>query len=357
MQHTVNIQNLPARDPAHGVEASGDGHVAFLLQNGLRAKREQFDADRVYFTNATCGDGADGHCLEDRRGNALVTAVLHAYNNHQDLVLSPNDIWNVVLLALSKHVNDNAERLRGQFVSHENQIGLTIVDVASSTASSLRMEKNWTEYKFFPRMLKEIQRMTIDGVVDLLRPDFSSTSPADEIFSIATVMDSFQQYFTYTRMISRCGINNVRFMGTLEDWQKLRQKTAELIKYSVLGPFDTWTTYVERVVTILDKFVETYQGTVDLEFWNTIVATEAVRRQSGRGLANIEGWILHFLGIYTKIDIDKIPEKTISVPITLINQVTDEEKLLTLLGGFSGVQYKDGAYRPQLGLVLYEFRN
>lgn len=39
--------------------------------------------------------------------------------------------------------------------------------------------------------------------------------------------------------------------------------------------------YIEHVKIILDKFVDTYQGNVDLDFWNTIMSTEKQRIGSG----------------------------------------------------------------------------
>jgi len=69
-------------------------------------------------------------------------------------------------------------------------------------------------------------------------------------------------------------------MGTLEDWTRLRDKTAALAKYA-LAAGDKWAVYIDRVLVILDKFVDTYQGRVDVAFWNTIVATEQIRIGSG----------------------------------------------------------------------------
>jgi hypothetical protein len=130
-----------------------------------------------------------------------------AYQNHKDVILSPDDFWNMIMIMFSKHVNQNAEVLRSQFVAHEGQKKLTIIDYADSVERSLEMEREW-ESGFFTQIMEQIRANTNEGVADALKADFSTTTPFEEIFSIATVMDSFQKYFTYSRCICACGKKN-----------------------------------------------------------------------------------------------------------------------------------------------------
>jgi hypothetical protein len=58
--------------------------------------------------------------------HALFTAFLRAYNSHEDIVLSPDDIWLMICIYFSKYVNENAEQLRTIFVDHEGKKTLTI---------------------------------------------------------------------------------------------------------------------------------------------------------------------------------------------------------------------------------------
>jgi len=53
--------------------------------------------------------------------NSFYGAFLHAYNHHEDIILSPDDIMMCVALNFSKYVNDNAEELRKYFVNHEEK--------------------------------------------------------------------------------------------------------------------------------------------------------------------------------------------------------------------------------------------
>ncbi|CAF1294235.1 unnamed protein product [Rotaria sordida] len=64
-------------------------------------------------------------------GHGLFTACLNAYNSHEDIVLSPDDVWLVITIYFAKYVNENAEKLRHLFVDHEGKVKLTIRQVQS----------------------------------------------------------------------------------------------------------------------------------------------------------------------------------------------------------------------------------
>ena len=59
--------------------------------------------------------------------NGFFSAFLWAYNLHGDVKITPDDVWMVIMLYFSKYVNDNAEKLRPTFVSHEGKKKLTVV--------------------------------------------------------------------------------------------------------------------------------------------------------------------------------------------------------------------------------------
>lgn len=63
-------------------------------------------------------------------------------------------------------------------------------------------------------------------------------------------------------------------------------------------------------------------------------------RRVGSGLRSetfVEGWILHFYGIYSSIEAGKIPTTEISVPISLVNKVTKKDKKLELRANWVSV--------------------
>ena len=118
-------------------------------------------------------------------------------------------------------------------------------------------------------------------------------------------------------MLCGCGINNVYFDGTREDWQKLKKKLENLAQYDIDGRLDK---YVKNMSVVISKFIDTFDGNPDKNWWNTIITTEERRGMSGiKGGTYVQGWILHFFGIDRKTHITDIPSFDITVPIKMIN--------------------------------------
>ncbi len=67
-----------------------------------------------------------------------------------------------------------------------------------------------------------------------------------------------------------CGINNVYFEGTREDWVKVLDKLNFLVKYDVDGKLKE---YISHMTTVLEKFISTYDGKPDVNWWNTIMTS------------------------------------------------------------------------------------
>lgn len=49
-----------------------------------------------------------------------------AFNTHSEIILSPDDVWIAISLAFSQHIQNNAEKLREKFVSHNGKEKLMV---------------------------------------------------------------------------------------------------------------------------------------------------------------------------------------------------------------------------------------
>ena len=116
-------------------------------------------------------------------------------------------------------------------------------------------------------------------MTQLLTSNFSTTTKIESLLSCATIMDTFKQYFDYECCIT-CGIRNVHFMGILKDWKRLRSKTAKLKNFTQPNR-DSFRSYIDGLLPILDQFIQTYQGKVDKEFWNKVMDMEHIEGMSG----------------------------------------------------------------------------
>jgi hypothetical protein len=128
---------------------------------------------------------------------------------------------------------------------------------------------------FLERMRLEIRKNVKNDVTDLLTSNFSTTTKIESLLSCAAIMDTFQKYFEYRCFMTLCGIRNVHFMGTLDDWNLLRQKTEKLKNFTTSNQ-DSFNVYIDGLLPIIDQFIQTYQGKVDAQFWNKVMDIEHV---------------------------------------------------------------------------------
>ena len=68
----------------------------------------------------------------------------------------------------------------------------------------------------------------------------------------------------------------------LDDWKVLRQKTEQLKNFAIPDQQERgFGGYIDGLLPILDQFIETYQGNVDYQFWNTVMDIKHVHGMSG----------------------------------------------------------------------------
>jgi hypothetical protein len=277
----------------------------------------------------------------------FLNAFVQAYNNHGDIVLSPDDVWFQILSQVSKYIDSNAEALRSKFVSHDGKKFLSVTTPLGVG------EERWQE--FFVLMKEELRSNTVPGVVDALESKFSTTGLVESMLSVGTIMSGFAKYFDYGRCIPMCGIRHVMFMGTLDDWVGLKSKLLGL-KQFVGTPGDFLDRYIEGLEPILDKFISTYSGNEEREFWDKIM--NITHGSLGSGTTSyISGWILKFYGLKGRVEMCDINNEFINVPIKLDNKETGIKKMVNLYGGFGGIsRTKDelyDVYRPQQSFIIY----
>lgn len=145
------------------------------------------------------------------------------------------------------------------------------------------MNKSYSSWDYFLQNMRvEIGKNVKNDVVELLTSNFSTTTRVESLLSCATIMSVFKQYFKYVYSMCRCGIRNVHFMGTLDDWKVLRQKAEQLKNFAILDQGGHgFSGYIDGLLPILDQFIETYQGNVDYQFWNTVMDIQHRHGMSG----------------------------------------------------------------------------
>lgn len=224
-------------------------------------------------------------------GNGFIVAVVTAFAQHLPLELSPDHIWSLITYAFAKHVDQNAEALRKNFVSHQGKQRIEIVTPAGFKVSDSRnpdtgaSAKEW-EMCVFSQFSGRIKEYIGENTHAALTADFSTTTPSARAASEIVLMAAMKNYFSYG-MTTLCGIPEITLLGTESDWVALRERAVTLGNLMLPEYQRFW---MPALLPVLDKFVQSYRGQVDHGFWQSMVKL----RHNGMGSGHrdfIGGWI------------------------------------------------------------------
>ena len=269
--------------------------------------------------------------LHNHMNNGFVGAVHRAYSQHHRLMIRPDDVWTCLATQFSRYVDANGEVLR----SGQKELKVHF-------SGSL----NTVDYGEFARKIidKMSEHLKDPDVRAWLIPSFSTTTVNDVVINSVVLMSAMQKYFKYVCFIE-CGLPQVTLLGTLEDWQTLRAKIDRFVKYDIDNQMKDW---VSLLGPILDEFVNSYQGKVNLEFWDKVCS----HLGGGSGPSYISGWLTAFCvfdndGKYTDernhkyskykrypypvVETENVPSGVVFVPV-LVNDNGTEYKTQMMAG-------------------------
>ena len=293
----------------------------------------------------------------------FIKGYLEAYRNHCPLGFSPDIIWQIILVGFAKHVDANAEKLRNLFVDFKGKKSLFIPSPTNNLEEiSL---KEWED--IFSNLNEQINKYLKEEIIELITPNFTTTTKTSLAAAQASIMASMKNYFDYDVGCVGCGIPKVYLEGTLADWEKLLIKVKFLEKYELKW----WTDNLQKII---NKIIETKKGEIDIIFWKYFIFS-SIRQfveygpsGIGKKLSNqkyIGGWILYLFpydanGSKNNFDYfddsQDFPEDITDCPIVVTekDEKKNDKKKLTLYSGIMGLKksQNDNYYIPEIGWYL-----
>ena len=112
-----------------------------------------------------------------------------AHANHYPIRIKPDDIWLIIIQTFSTHINTNSERLRGMFVSFEGKKEISIK--YENLVSIKQVDKKIAE-DFSLKINEELKKFLGDELINVLTPEFSTTTNDSKIVCKLTIMDAFK---------------------------------------------------------------------------------------------------------------------------------------------------------------------
>ena len=160
--------------------------------------------------------------IQDKGIHPLAAAVHYAFSQHRPLLLTPDIIWMVLAQGFAQHINNCAEELRSSFVRHSGKKVLQV------TVNGLSEPHHWATA--IQEWSLQIRDFVGADLYRLMECNFSTSTPTTRTVSHIVMMDAFQQYFDY-QCYCVCGIPNITFLGTVEDWQNIRARVELMGEY------------------------------------------------------------------------------------------------------------------------------
>jgi hypothetical protein len=229
--------------------------------------------------------GVTNNNIAMSRTHPLVEAAYTAYADHYPLTLTPDSVWLTIAQGFGNHINNDPEKFRKQFVSHE---GKKLIKLRRDNFVKGSFDNDWEGCfsEFSDNIFDHIGKKR-----DMVISDFSTTTLIDKAASEIVLMNAMKQYFKYG-MSTMCGIPSVTLEGTVDDWKKIKNKALAFSEFDC----DFW---LEHLLPVLDKLVSTAEGNPDIKFWNELFKVEG-----GSGGPYLSGWLVNlfpYIKSYKKV--------------------------------------------------------
>ena len=224
----------------------------------------------------------------------------------------------------SSYVNARAEDLRSKIVDFEGRKRL----VVRAPGTIYTADFGSMNQAFLDKISENIKDPSLK---DWFLPGFTTTTKNDEVCAAAMAMCSFQAYFKY-HMSLGCGLPEVTLKGSVEDWEKLRDKVDRLLEFdgSDQALSKVW---VPKLQIVLDNFVESSKSgsQTNLEFWDSIVSVTTRDAVCTIEPDKVTGWISVFAmfnqagelhadtsrGFWPHVKLDDLPHSIATCPATI----------------------------------------
>ncbi len=275
--------------------------------------------------------------------------ILTAYKEHRPFTISPDIFWLLISQGFARHISNNAEELRSQLVSFDGKKELTVI------SNNIELGKSQSDWEaLFPQFKTQISDYTGKELTDVLTANFSTTNNTSKIVSEITIMETVKEYFNYKVLIMGCGIPKITIEGSVEDWQKILEKT----KYISQFKLKWWTKELEQIIK---EIIETKKGKFKKKFWMNMVKSHSEKKYGSP--TTINGWIIKLFP-YTKegkktglkpiSKINDLASELVKVPFILEDENSKKTYKMEFWGGFVGLTQNKTDYtlKPEIGWAV-----
>jgi hypothetical protein len=283
--------------------------------------------------------------------NPFLAGLIKAYQEHRPFTISPDIVWLLISQGFARHISFNSEKYRKSFVNFNNKQNLKI-----EARKYIKLGDTSSKWEnVFPQLTTQISNFIDSEIVNVLTADFSTTTETSRIVSQITILETFKGYFNYEVDGRGCGIPKIVIEGTIDDWQKVLEKTNYISKYDL----NWWT---KELVPILNEIINTKKGNFNKNFWMNMVKVHSEKVYGSPDI--ITGWVIKFYPYFSNgqrtyfkplKEIDRLPSEIVRVPFLFVDDSLNLKINMEFRAGFIGLTQNVADYtlKPEIGWLIY----
>lgn len=279
-----------------------------------------------------------------------------AFAGHHPFALRPEVLMYLINFNVAETVKRHPDDYRALFTGVAK--GKEVIEIHHDGLCR-GQDSPWHEV--LPLFNGKLREKVPAGIMGHMLPGFSTDTPESDAASMVSFMDAASPFYDY-RVMTLCGIPEIRLLGTPEDWTKLKNAAAALSEpcSKHLGPY--FTNLLPVLATLANQAAGAPQ---DDEFWSSIY-----KWKSHSGGPKFDGWISAFLN-YIQADgalVEKrahhfdwrtaslssgcAPSHISTVPF--VWHLHGDEISMSFAGGVLGLDVEDGYLTPALSYAVLE---
>lgn len=324
----------------------------------------------VYASADADGDRCEVVTYGSNEANGFIGSALDAYDNHGGWHVRPDDFWLAIGMAFSTFLEYHHEEVRDVLVDFDAKQEI-VIELDTNKNNPARSDYALLVAQFADKLVEKIK---CPDFLKAIVCDFSTTTPLDATISKLVGMSALKSFFEY-RGHTLCGFDRVFLHGTSADWNRIVDKV-ELLQTLFDGHkvLRTWLALVHHVAL---RFLDAYNGDVNVEFWNHVAGHES--RMSGTPY--VSGWLLVFTpfrsrdgkfllsgGVgalktheYGHVLLKEMPHSAVSCPITLDDTLGPSGRIYKVLACAGFYVYETDTLensttlftRPRVDMVVF----
>jgi len=200
------------------------------------------------------------------------------YSSHNGIVIKPDYIWYTILCEIASIVKASPKTYQNIFTDSDEK-----KDVLVYTDDPVKMPIDVLINSVFDLIPSGLKKDDI-----LLK---FSTVTENSTFAFSTsFLDAVSPYYNY--MMYMCGYNKIKVMGTVDDYQLMKNSFGVLTELFNGTPM---MDYFNKVGVVIDKIMNGFE---DLEFWKNIFFV----KYCGSGhQETAQGWFTALFNTYPRV--------------------------------------------------------